>query len=85
MTNLKHETTTTSTTCTACREWERDMKGTVNTLEQARALNRRLAESLSDVVRICEALRYTAGLGKNQLERIEHAKTALVEVKGLAV
>ena len=84
MKHTKHETKSTSTTCTACREWERDMNGTVATLEKARQMNRRLADSLAEVVRICEAMRYTAGLGKNQLERIARAKAAIAEAKASA-
>jgi hypothetical protein len=38
-----------------------------------------LAEALHGVVRICEALRYTAGLGKNQLKRIDAAHAALAK------
>ena len=41
-----------------------------------------LLTSLQEVVRICEALRYTAGLGKNQVERIERAKAAIAEATG---
>lgn len=37
----------------------------------------RLLESLQDVIRICKAMRYTVGLGKNQLERIERAEAVI--------
>lgn len=84
MNDTKHETKPTSTACPACHEWERDMNVTLGALEQAQQMNRRLAESLTEVVRICEAMRYTACLGKNQLARIERAKAALTEAKGPA-
>ena len=41
-----------------------------------------LLTSLQEAIRICEAMRYTAGLGKNQLERIERAKATINEVTG---
>ena len=37
-----------------------------------------LVAALKDVCRICEAVRYTAGLGKHQWERVEKAR-ALAE------
>jgi hypothetical protein len=43
-----------------------------------------LLNSLQEVVRICEEMRYIVGLGKNQLERIERAKSVIAEAKGLA-
>lgn len=38
-------------------------------------------DALSNTVRILEAVRYTAGLGKNQVERLEKAKSVLKEAK----
>lgn len=40
-----------------------------------------LLASLQEVIRICEAMRYTAGLGRNQLERIERAKALIAGQK----
>jgi len=34
----------------------------------------RLREAVLDLTRICEAVRFTAGLGKGQMERVERAK-----------
>lgn len=84
MTDTKHETTITSTNCTACREYERGMKGTLAVLEHERQASKKLLDSLQEVVRICEAVRYTTGLGKNQLERVERAKAAIAEATGRA-
>ncbi len=81
MTNTKHETNSPSTGCPVCREWQRDMDGTLATFNKVKQLNQQLAGSLVDVVRICEALRFTAGLGKNQMERIDRAKATLAEMK----
>lgn len=39
----------------------------------------RLRGLLSGLVRIVEAMRHSTGLGKNQIERLEAAKTALAE------
>ena len=83
MTDTKHNHPETST-CTACREWKRDMDGTVATLERERAISKQLLESLSDVIRICDAIRYTAGLGRNQLERIQKARAAIAKATGRA-
>jgi hypothetical protein len=85
MNDTKHKTNNTSTNCTACREWDRDMKGTLAVLQRERQATKKLLDSLQEVVRICEALRNTAGLGKTQLERIERAKTAITEATGRAV
>jgi uncharacterized membrane protein YjjP (DUF1212 family) len=60
------------------------MNGTFATLQKTRQTNLQLTHSLSEVVRICEALRYSAGLGKNQLERIDRAKKILAEAKVLS-
>ena len=38
-----------------------------------------LRARLGDVIRICEAVRYTAGLGKGQVERLERAKAIYAE------
>lgn len=46
------------------------------------AASPRLLKSLKGIVRICEAMRYTIALGKNQLERIESAKALIVELEG---
>jgi hypothetical protein len=61
-------------------------EGAVNHDTNARliAASPALLNSLEEVVRICEAMRYTVGLGKNQLERIERAKAVVAEAKGLA-
>lgn len=40
-----------------------------------------LLEALEDVTRILEAMRYTAGLGKNQLQRLEQARAAIAKAK----
>lgn len=40
-----------------------------------------LLEALGGMVRIVEAYRYTAGLGKNQVERHENAKALLAKLK----
>jgi hypothetical protein len=82
-TDIKHETTSTSTACTACREWERDMKGTVAALQKERQTSKELLESLESVIRICEAMRFSTGLGKGQLERIETARGVIAKAKGL--
>lgn len=37
----------------------------------------RLRSSLKDVIRICEAVRLSAGLGKSQIARLEQAKACL--------
>lgn len=36
-----------------------------------------MLRSLKDIVRICEAIRYTVGLGKGQLDRIDRAKAII--------
>ncbi len=36
-----------------------------------------LQESLSDLLRICDAVRFSVGFGKNQMERINKAKALL--------
>ena len=43
-----------------------------------------LLSALKDVTRILEAVRYTAGLGKKQAERLEHARAALKKAEGLS-
>lgn len=43
-----------------------------------------LLVSLKSVTRICEAMRYTAGLGKTQMERIEKAKAVIAKAEGRA-
>lgn len=47
-------------------------------------------DALLDLARICDAVRYSAGLGKGQLERVEKARTiaakadaALAEIRQL--
>lgn len=40
-----------------------------------------LLDPLKDLIRIAEAVRYTAGLGKGQLERVEKAKVAAAEAE----
>ena len=60
------------------------MNGTMNELQRERKTNADLLASLQDVVRICEAMRYTAGLGKNQVERIEKAKALIAGRNGRA-
>lgn len=63
------------------REWERDMKGTLATLERERKIKGELAESLTDVTRILKAMRYTVGLGVNQIDRIQKAETLIARAK----
>jgi hypothetical protein len=85
MTQIKHETKDTSTTpCRICREWERDMNGTTATLQKERQTSKDLLGSLEDVVRICKAMRFTVGLGKGQIERIERAEALIAKAKGNA-
>lgn len=36
---------------------------------------------LKDMTRICEAVRYTSGLGKHQWERVEAAKKLIAEIE----
>lgn len=48
-------------------------------LAQRDAEVERLRGLLSGLVRIVEAMRHSTGLGKNQIERLEAAKTALAE------
>jgi hypothetical protein len=53
------------------------------TLEQERAsLALKILDSLKSLVTICEAVRFSVGLGKNQLERIERAKKLIREAEG---
>ena len=85
MIDTKQETKDTSTTpCRICHEWERDMNGTLATLQRERQISKELLSSLQEVVRICEAMRYTAGLGRNQVERIEKAKATIAKATGRA-
>lgn len=41
-----------------------------------------MLDSLKDCVRMLEAVRYTAGLGKHQMERVERAKAAIAKAEG---
>lgn len=41
-----------------------------------------LIESLRGLVRYAEAVRYSAGMGKNQAERLKRAKALLVRIGG---
>lgn len=41
-----------------------------------------LEKTLGDVLRIAKAVRYTAGLGKQQMERIDRAEAVLNAAKG---
>lgn len=41
-----------------------------------------LCQSLRNLVRYAEAVRYSAGMGKNQLERLELAKIVLAKARG---
>jgi hypothetical protein len=85
MTDINHESKAKSITpCPVCREWERDMNGTVATLQRERHASKELLSSLQEVVRICTAMRYAVGLSKSQIERIERAEAALAKAKGLA-
>ena len=43
-----------------------------------------LLDSLRDVTRIVEAMRYTAGLGKGQKERLEKARAVIAKATGKA-
>lgn len=38
-----------------------------------------LSDAVANLGRICEAVRYTAGLGKGQLERVKHAQSLITE------
>jgi len=40
-----------------------------------------LLSALKEVVRYCEALRYTAGMGPNQLKRLENAKAIIAKAE----
>ena len=40
-----------------------------------------LVEATEGLLRIIEAVRYTAGLGKHQMERVERAKKAIASVR----
>ena len=48
---------------------------------QAAAIIRELEESLRRLMPLLEAVRYTAGLGKSQMERVEKAKAALTNAR----
>lgn len=41
--------------------------------------------AINDLARICEALRYTSGLGKRQMERVEKALAVADEAEQLLV
>ena len=45
-------------------------------------LESELLESLRAVTNICKAVRYTVGLGKNQLERIANAEALTAKLSG---
>lgn len=49
-------------------------------LKIEREKNAEMRESLAGMVRIVEAMRYSAGLGKNQAERLERAKLLLSNI-----
>lgn len=51
---------------------EMDRRGRV--IEQMEAREVDLVAALKDICRICEAVRYTAGLGRHQWERVEKAR-----------
>lgn len=51
---------------------EMDRRGHV--IEQLEAREAELSAALKDICRICEAVRYTAGLGRHQWERVEKAR-----------
>ena len=50
-------------------------------IEALAETNARLLVRLQDVTRICDAVRYTAGLGKHQQERVESAKALIKEIE----
>ena len=50
----------------------------IETLADANAT---LLYRLKDVTRICEAVRFTSGLGKHQWERVEAAKRLIAEIE----
>ena len=43
-----------------------------------------MVEALKDLARLCEAVRYSVGLGKSQLDRIEKAKSIIAKVESAA-
>lgn len=57
---------------------------TLDRIEQLSCDRTKLLLRLKDLTRICDAVRYTAGLGKGQLERIEAAKKLISEIEEAA-
>jgi hypothetical protein len=83
MTTIKHESKDTSTTpCHICREWERDMNGTLATLARERAASRKLLAVLQQVIAWAEP--ESGNFTAEEIEWLTEAKAAVAEAKGLA-
>lgn len=77
MTDTKHETTSTSIACTVCREWERDMNGTLAALRREREITQCLLAALT-AVRDAD---YLEGAYQPTIDMVD---AAIEEAKGVA-
>lgn len=69
--------------CEACRaEWRMRGRKPGGPAEQREAFSELLIAA-KDMVRILEAVRMSAGLGKGQVERIAKAKTSMLKAEGM--
>lgn len=68
--------------CEACRaEWRQYARKPGGPAEQRELLEDLIAVA-KDVTRMLEAVRYTAGLGQGQRERLQKAKSAIIRAEG---
>lgn len=74
---------TTFRACEACRaEWRQSKRKPGGHADQRDALAK-LVRHAKDMARMLEAVRYTAGLGKSQIDRLDAAKRAISDTESI--